>query len=127
MSDEKCGGSCKCCDGCSEKVILSADKSVSFVSSLTFTERQLSGCSRLVLVTECARTGEGGCFAGIRFYKNGEETTFSAPRKYEIPEGGLMQRNFSFGTDKDADKAEITIFCEGSAVLDIEHINVQRL
>ncbi|MBP3359312.1 MAG: hypothetical protein J6N52_00535 [Clostridia bacterium] len=127
MSDEKCGGKCKGCGGCSEKVILSADKSVSIVSSLTFTERQLAGCRMLVLVTECARSGEGGCFAGIKFYKNGQETAVSEPKKYEIPAGDMKQQNFSFVPDKNADKAEITIFCSGSAVLDIEHINVLRL
>jgi len=127
MSEEKCGGKCSCCQGCGERVILSNNPEINFVSTLTFTERNLSACKALVLVTECCKESEGGeCYAGITFFKDNSATDESEPEKYLISKSELKQQNFRFEPIPDADKAEIKIFCKNGATLHIEHINVIR-
>lgn len=125
MSEEKCSGKCSCCDGCGERVILSNNPEINFVSTLTFTERKLTGCTALTLVTECAKiSDEGECYAGITFVKDGKELPESEPEKYKIEQSELKQQNFRFEPIPDADRAEIKIFCRNGATLHIEHINV---
>ena len=127
MCEENCSGKCEGCHGCSEKVILSNNPEINFVSSLTFPVRNFSNSESITLITECAKTDEKGkCFAGIKFYKNGELMPTENTKLYEIPFGEMSQKNFNFTPNKHADKAEVIIYCEGGATLDIEHINIKK-
>jgi len=125
MCENKCTGSCSSCDGCNEKFVLSTDKTVSFVSSFTFSVRNLNEFSELILVTECKKENDiGKCIVGIGYYADDILTTDSVPDKYEITNTELSQQNFKFTPLKNADRAEITIKCINGATLNVEHINL---
>lgn len=127
MNDENCTGKCSdCggCNGCSEKVTLSCNPDVSFVSTITFSARNFAGCLAIRLVIECAKDGDAGeCYAGIGYYNDGKETTCE-PRKYKIENTASKCLNLDFEAKDNADKAEIKVFCQNGATLHIEHINV---
>lgn len=121
MEKEKCTGSCHSCNGCGERVVLSCNKEITFVSTITFTLRGFDEKSTLCLVTECKKTDNiGDCFVKIYFYKNGEISQGS--EVYKILNAELLCKTFEF-KGKEADKAEITVSCEDGATLEIEHIN----
>ena len=128
MNEEKCSGSCSdCggCHGCSEKVTLSCNADISFVSTITFSARNYQNSTCIRLVIECAKEGaEGICIAGIKFYKSGKLQDASCERKYIIDNNTLQCLNLDFAPLADSDKAEVTVFCENGATLQIEHINV---
>ena len=120
-----CTGSCSGCNGCGESFVLSTDKNVTFVSSFTFTVRELEKYPEITLVTECMKIGETGrCYVGIGYYKNDELLDISQPCKYEITETDLKQYQFRFPSERNADKAEITVKCVDGATLHVEHINI---
>lgn len=121
MENEKCTGSCKSCDGCGERVVLSCNKEITFVSTITFTLRGFNENSTLCLVTECKKTDNvGNCYVKIYFYTGGEKTQGS--EVYQISNPELLCKTFEF-KGIEADKAEITVSCEDGATLEIEHIN----
>ncbi len=122
METEKCTGSCHKCSGCGERVVLSCNKEITFVSTITFTLRGFNETSTLCLVTECKKAEAlGNCYVKIAFYKNGEKT--EGTEVYEITNTDLSCMTFEFTPEKDADKAEITVLCQSGATLEIEHIN----
>lgn len=127
MNEDNCTGKCsECggCNGCSEKVVLSCNPDISFVSTITFSARHFKDCASIRLVTECAKDGKDGeCYAGIGYYKDGTEIACE-PRKYKIENTLLTCLNLDFDVLQDADKAEIKVYCENGATLRIEHINV---
>ena len=110
MSEETCTGKCSdCggCNGCSEKVVLSCNSDISFVSTITFSARHFNDCEAIRLVVECAKEGsEGECYAGVGYYKNGKET-YCDPRKHRIENTNLLCLNLDFDAKSDSDKAEI--------------------
>ncbi len=121
MNDEKCTGSCHKCSGCGERVVLSCNREITFVSTITFTLRNFNKNNKLCLVTECKKAETlGNCYVKIVFYKNGEKT--EGLEVYEITNTELLCKTFEF-QGNDADKAEITVVCENGATLEIEHIN----
>ena len=118
---ENCTGSCHNCSGCGERVVLSCNKEITFVSTITFTLRRFNEKSTLCLVTECKKTDDtGNCYVKIYYYKDGKVT--EGTEVYEITNPDLLCRTFEF-PGSDADKAEITVSCEDGATLEIEHIN----
>ena len=71
MCNDNCTGTCSGCNGCSEEVILSCDKSLSFVSSFTFTVRDFHEYKTVQLVTEAMKIGnDGNCIVGMGNYKD---------------------------------------------------------
>lgn len=125
MCENKCTGSCSSCDGCNEKFILSTDKKVSFVSSFTFSVRDLKKFSEIILVTQCKKENDiGKCVVGIGYYVDDILTQDSVPDKYEINNTELSQLNFRFTPPENADRAEITIKCINGSTLNVEHINL---
>ncbi len=127
MNEEACTGQCSdCggCNGCSEKVVLSCNPDISFVSTITFSARHFEHCEAIRLVVECAKEGSAGeCYAGVGYYKNGEEIACE-PKKHKIENTELLCLNLDFDAKDSADKAEIKVYCENGATLRIEHINV---
>ncbi len=127
MNEETCTGKCHdCggCNGCSEKVTLSCNPDISFVSTITFSARRFEGYDAIRLVIECAKDDVSGeCYAGIGYYKNGKELTCE-PKKHKIDNTELLCLNLDFDAKVDADKAEIKVYCKNGATLRIEHINV---
>ena len=127
MSEEKCKGECsECggCNGCSEYVVLSCNPEISFVSTITFSARNFENCKAVRLVIECSKKDEKGeCFAGVKYYKNGSLIS-ADEEKYKIENSELICLNLDFEPLKDADKAEVKVFCKDGATLEIEHINV---
>ena len=118
---EKCTGSCHKCSGCGERVVLSCNREITFVSTITFTLRGFDEKSTLCLVTECKKTDNvGNCHVKIYYYKDGKMT--ESNQVYEIINTELLCKTFEFQGIK-ADKAEITVSCEDGATLEIEHIN----
>lgn len=128
MCEEICKGNCSdCggCNGCSERVVLSCNPAVSFVSTITFSARNFQNSSQIRLVMECAKSGnDGKCFAGIKYYKKGDASVISNDRKYEITNSTKACLNLDFEPEPDCSKAEVRVFCEDGATLEIEHINV---
>ena len=121
MNDEKCTGSCHKCSGCGERVVLSCDKEISFVSTITFALRNFNEHNKLCLVTECKKADTTGkSLVKIAFYKDSKKT--EGAEIYEITNTELLCQTFEF-QGNDADKAEITVSCESGATLEIEHIN----
>lgn len=127
MENCNCSGSCSSCSGCSESFTLSTDKSVTFVSSFTFTVRDLENYDKLELIVECEKVGSfGRCIVGAGYYKDGILLPSSCPDLYEITDTELKQYCFEIIPDKTADKAEITVKCVDGATLKVEHINIRR-
>ena len=127
MNEDKCTGTCsECggCNGCSEKVVLSCNPDISFVSTITFSTRHFEGHEAIRLVIECAKDGTlGECYAGVGYYFGGKEIACE-PKKHKIENSELLCLNLDFAAIPNADKAEIKIYCENGATLRIEHINV---
>lgn len=127
MSEENCTGVCsECggCNGCSERVILSCNPQISFVSTITFSSRGFGNSCAIRLVAECEKADDTGeCYAGITYYLQGKEIA-TEPMKYKIENTHLTCLNLDFEPRPDADKAEVKVFCKNGATLRIEHINL---
>ncbi len=127
MSENTCTGSCsQCggCNGCSEKVTLSNNSDISFVSNITFSSRNYENSKCIRLVMECKKPETvGECFAGIRFFKD-KKCVFENNKAYSITNGNTKCLNLDFAPYAESDKAEVKVFCKNGATLFIEHINV---